>query len=105
MGEHQRLAVNGAIQLTRRELHALDNYSCSLPTGTTAGKRWRRAVDYYRQDDNDAWYLGEYGQPFPTGHEHEGQIPISWTPILVVGVARKWPTIMPVPQRPLQAMS
>ncbi len=44
--------------LTKAELDALPEYSWSIPTGVTPGKRWKR-------DENDgrgskAWMLGEY---------------------------------------------
>lgn len=84
-------AVNGAVVLTIGQLHDLPDYSMSLPTGTTPGKRWRRARWPWLHADNDEWLLGEFGQPYPVGHEYHGDIPIHWTPILVLGVARKWP--------------
>ena len=49
--------------ISRKELAALSEYSCSLPTGTTIGKRWRRDVNAYRADRRGAppeWVIGEY---------------------------------------------
>jgi len=86
-----RYAVNGAVVMTVRELRELPEYSTSLPTGTTPGKRWRRARRPWLHADNDEWLLREFGQPYPEGHEYHGDIPIQWKPILVLGVARKWP--------------
>jgi hypothetical protein len=37
---------------------ALPDYSCSLPTGTTIGKRWKRRRDYH--DVDRGWVMGEY---------------------------------------------
>lgn len=34
--------------ISRAELKELGEYSCSLPTGTFVGKRWRRNVMAYR---------------------------------------------------------
>lgn len=36
------------VTLTRAALDALPEYSCSLPTGTTIGKRWKRDANAYR---------------------------------------------------------
>lgn len=58
-----------------RELAQLPEYSCSVPTGTTIGKRWRRDVNAYRQDRRGAppeWVLGRYvdiGDPENVGIE------------------------------------
>lgn len=77
--------------MTARELRSLLEYSTSLPSGTTAGKRWRRAVWPWRNKPNDEWRLGEYGVPFPEGHKYHGEIPIIWRQIIVTDVPRKWP--------------
>lgn len=39
--------MSEVIELTRAEFDALPEYSCSLPTGTTLGKRWRKNGDAY----------------------------------------------------------
>lgn len=36
------------VELTRQEFDALPEYSCSLPSGTTIGKRWKCNKDAYR---------------------------------------------------------
>lgn len=54
--------------ISRKELFDLGEYSCSLPTGTTIGKRWRRDVHAYRRrpdgtyfpDEIHEWKIGEY---------------------------------------------
>lgn len=43
------------VELEAEEFAALLEYSCSVPTGVTIGKRWKARRD-------DAWYLGEYVQ-------------------------------------------
>ena len=37
---------------------SLLDYSSSLPTGTTIGKRWKRRRDYH--DESKGWVMGEY---------------------------------------------
>lgn len=44
--------------IPQAELRSLPEYSCTLPTGTTIGKRWRRRTPY-RSDSYD-WMIGEY---------------------------------------------
>ena len=67
------------VMLTRREFDALPEYSCSLPTGTTVGKRWKRRCPYRIQTDPpNEWYLGEYVESYLPG-----QIGIEWTKILL----------------------
>ena len=46
------------IVLTEIEFNQLPNYSCSYPTDTTIGKRWKRGEPYVR--DPHTWYLCEY---------------------------------------------
>lgn len=50
--------------MTEREFEALHDYSCSVPTGTTIGKVWRRRepyrADQLRPGEAFQWYLGEY---------------------------------------------
>jgi len=64
------------IKLTRAEFEALSEYSITLPTGTTIGRRWKRNLNAYRQlfythlhpwdgspvvePRGDNWWLGEY---------------------------------------------
>ena len=69
-----------AVYMTLAEFEGLLEYSCSLPTGTTAGKRWRRRVPYmHRPGDRPQWFMGEYGEP-------EGdQVPITWREIFIHG--------------------
>ena len=60
--------------ISREELAKLGEYSCTLPTGTTIGKRWRRNVNAFksvlpsgqqnphgpRQRLEPEWMIGEY---------------------------------------------
>ena len=47
--------------MTLEEFKALDNYSCSVPTGFVVGKRWKRSKCYTIQTDNPKdWWLGTY---------------------------------------------
>lgn len=61
------------VTLTRREFADLGEYSCSLPTGTRIGKRWKRDANAYRPPVRTSvlgvefvipwpedWILGEY---------------------------------------------
>jgi hypothetical protein len=67
------------ILLTSREFEALLDYSCSLPTGTTVGKQWRRRCPYSISAESvHRFYLGEYVEcSIP------GEIGIEWTEILL----------------------
>lgn len=40
------------------ELRDLPEYSCTIPTGATPGKRWRRATPYTSKEPY--WLIGEY---------------------------------------------
>lgn len=46
------------VMVTEREFRELPEYSCSLPTGQTIGKKWKRQKDYY--DESKGWLMGEY---------------------------------------------
>lgn len=66
----------GETVVSRAELGALLDYSCSLPSGTTVGKRWRRNVHAFRHDRVGApaeWVIGEY---VDIG---SGKVGIRWT--------------------------
>lgn len=54
-----------SLRLTPREFAALPEYSCSLPTGTTIGKRWKRLDGSHDHRFKAAggqprWMVGEY---------------------------------------------
>lgn len=53
------------LSITQRELDDLLDYSCSVPTGTTFGTRWKRNLNAYNPQvkydpDNPDWIIGEY---------------------------------------------
>ena len=87
------------VQLTKREFDELSEYSCTLPTGTTLGKRWKRDQNAYRHPvcahlhifdgtrepdfRGPSWWMGEYvPDPDPK------MVGIRWYKIEIVG-ARK----------------
>lgn len=54
------------LRITGAALDALSEYSTSLPTGTTIGKRWK-------QRRPDGWLIGEY-----VPHQDPGTVGIKW---------------------------
>jgi hypothetical protein len=71
-------AVNETVvQLTQREFDELLDYSASLPTGTTVGKRWKRRNDYH--DESKGWRLGEYVE-----HDNPDLVGIRWRDIEII---------------------
>lgn len=53
------------LRLTPRQFLELPEYSCSLPTGTTIGKRWRRLDGAHDREfiaggGKPKWIIGEY---------------------------------------------
>jgi hypothetical protein len=63
------------LKLSLAELSQLPEYSCTLPTGTILGKRWRRNVtpghngSASREVDPDAtWIVGEYVESTERGY-------------------------------------
>jgi hypothetical protein len=66
--------------LTQSEFDALLDYSYSIPSGTTIGKKWKRRWPY-RDDEGPPffWYTGEYiRDPEP------GMIGIKWRRVVIV---------------------
>ena len=72
------------VYLTTPEFDALPEYSCTIPTGTTEGKRWKRRHPY-REEKNveTSWYMGEYAKP------KNGKVPIIWYRICIVSKKEK----------------
>jgi hypothetical protein len=72
-----------AIHLTCDQLKQLLEYSLSLPTGQTIGKRWKcNRFAHYRDREPD-WWMGEYSHKFmENGRE---MIKINWYKILIKG--------------------
>ena len=71
----------GALRLTQKELDDLLEYSCSLPTGTTIGKRWKCNTTAYRYNPlmKPHWIVGEY-----TEHENPEKVGIVWRDVDIV---------------------
>lgn len=88
--------------MTEREFKDLSDYSLSLPTGTTAGRRWRTANWFPHSRVSDQWHMGEYGAPYPAGHKQAGKVPIIWRQIIVTGIPRAWPRDVLVPLRKIE---
>jgi hypothetical protein len=65
------------IALSQKEFDALPEYSCSLPTGTPIGKRWKCGWPYKEPRTN--WYLGEY-----VACAEPGMVGIVWREIVFV---------------------
>lgn len=69
--------------MTEQEFSDLLDYSCSLPTGQTIGKMWKRDDNAYRPPLGQwppYWWLGEYTGYSPDG----GKVLIKWREILVI---------------------
>lgn len=73
-----------------RDFSELPEYSCSIPTGTTIGKRWKRDAHAYthmlRSQEEQRlalsgpqWWMAEY-----TPHEDPTLVGIFWRQILIV---------------------
>lgn len=70
------------VWLTQQEFNALPEYSCSLPTGTTLGKRWKSKRIY---SDAPKWIMGEYTEivPDPRGSRFPDRVLIQWSEISI----------------------
>jgi len=66
-----------AIYLTRARFEALPEYSCSIPTGQTIGKAWRRGVPF--RGPRRRWYMGRYVE-----HPDPDLVGIEWRLIRIV---------------------
>ena len=82
------------LHLTRAEFEALPEYSCSLPTGTTPGKRWRRHDGAHDREFVAAggvpvWIIGEFD---PDDDGQGSTIKINWfvpVPTIPAGGAKQ----------------
>jgi len=63
--------------ITQKELDDLGEYSCSLPTGTIIGKRWKCKKDY--NDVSKGWLIAEYVPSYV-----KNMIGIKWKDAVVV---------------------
>ncbi len=91
------------LPMTERELNSLGEYSASLPTGQTPGKRWKKHVGSYDRQFIAAggkpfWIIGEYD---PNDDGKGKTIEINWylpvarvkalsRPIFIDGNGVKW---------------
>jgi hypothetical protein len=86
---HDSLPV---LKLTCREFKKLSEYSASLPTGTTPGKRWKRldgAHDhaFIRAGGKPKWQIGEYDPACP---DDAKTIKINWyRPVICIRAEEK----------------
>lgn len=60
---HPEIMAMPVEEIAIRDFFKMLEYSTSLPTGTTMGKRWRRAVG--RRACPSGWLTGEYGDVVP----------------------------------------
>ncbi|RYF12751.1 MAG: hypothetical protein EOO77_16945 [Oxalobacteraceae bacterium] len=72
MDSEHRAYVRGlpVIRMHPHEFDKLRTYSCSLPTGTTPGKMWRRLdgdhdLDFKRRGGVPLWMVGQYDPDCP----------------------------------------
>ena len=85
-------ADNKIVFLTLAELSQLPNYSWSVPTGQTLGKRWRcnnndrpfRSLEQVNELPED-WYMGEY---YMDDTIPEGQIGIRWRKMVITDLPK-----------------
>lgn len=77
---------NPKLRMSPSEFLSLPEYSATLPTGTTPGKRWRAqhgAYAHLRRGEkrNLRWLVGEYGEVSKDGKS----IKINWyDPVIVI---------------------
>ena len=69
------MAELSPMRLTPREFADLPEYSCSLPTGTTIGKRWKRLDGshdrgFIAAGGKPRWLIGEYVRNVVTSNRH-----------------------------------
>jgi hypothetical protein len=78
------------IKLTPNEFRNLSEYSCSIPTGTTPGKRWKRLDGSHDQEfiargGKPKWQIGEFDPNCPPDAKH---IKIFWyRPVISIRAA------------------
>ena len=84
-----------AVRLTRREFDRLYEYSDTLPTGTTIGKRWKRNAAKYLKipvevcglrfvfSHPPVWILGAYVEP--RQDTPADCVAIEWSRIEIIG--------------------
>jgi hypothetical protein len=79
------------LRIAQADFEVLPDYSATLPTGTTTGKRWKRLDGSFDRDflalgGQPHWLIGEYGAPSADGKS----IRVNWyRPVVVVQAATK----------------
>ncbi len=66
------------VRLSQREFDNLSEYSCTIPTGKTIGKQWKRREPYGAPPERAQWIRGEY-----VDIGEEGMVGIEWREIEV----------------------
>lgn len=54
--------VDGTAVMSFKTFESLSDYSCTIPSGTIIGKRWRRREPYGGPGE---WWMGEYAETNP----------------------------------------
>lgn len=67
------------VVLTKQEFDELLEYSLTLPTGTTIGKKWKCRRPY--RDPNPTWFLGEYVEETKEPWKSQNYVGIKWARI------------------------
>jgi len=73
--------MRGEIVISREDLRKMLEYSCTLPTGTYLGKRWRRDIHEPKRNAGQLglepeWVIGEY---IPDPKHDPEMIGIRWS--------------------------
>lgn len=81
----------GTVTLTQVQFDELGEYSCSIPTGTTIGKRWKCDVHAHpaHKGKPPLWHLGEYYDLGPP--DNEKNVGIRWSKIVVLPMCKRHP--------------
>lgn len=77
------LPKEAIVSLTIIEFDALLEYSTTLPTGTTLGKKWKCRRPYRDDGKPPNWYLGEYVEDPDPEFRAKGCVGIVWKKIEV----------------------
>ncbi len=68
--------------MTQFQIDQIDEYSMSIPTGTTLGKRWKRNLNVFIPKSSPHWVIGEYA-----AHDNPKLVAINWYRVSVVKMA------------------
>lgn len=72
--------------MTQAALEAMVEYSCSIPTGTTIGKKWKCDRNFGRRSSTVGpdWMTGEY-----IDHQDPNKVGIKWRKVVIVASGKK----------------